>query len=301
MTAPYDVVGAGGLAYDLVLGVRRLPLDDQKYPAEYIGKLPGGFVANATCAAARLGLRAGYIGWVGDDEEGAMLHSEFLRWKVDPAGLTHVAGEVTPFTLVITDQRGGRSILLPLFPLYNALLSYEQLEVAAQARIVYTFPRDMAWCRQLHSAAQESGGGLALDVERAIPMRGGELVDAIRMADVVFVTESSLKAHGLPSIARLVRPHQWIIMTAGARGAYGIEHGMRKPVYRTAFDVPVLDTTGAGDCFHAAVLVARLEGATLPEALDFANAAAAIKVQHRGARGGLPARDEVDRFLRLRR
>jgi sugar/nucleoside kinase (ribokinase family) len=61
--------------------------------------------------------------------------------------------------------------------------------------------------------------------------------------------------------------------------------------------VPTVDTTGAGDCFHAALIAARLDGATLHEALAFATAAASIKVQHWGARGGLPTRPEVEALL----
>lgn len=301
MTFDFDFIGVGGLAYDLVLRVERLPLADDKYPAELLGKLPGGFIANATCAAARLGLRTGYIGWVGDDDEGTMLRDDFLSWGVEPAGLLRVRGETTPFTLVMTDQRGARSIVLPAFPLYDAELTYEQSQLAARARVIYSFPRDPVWCAQLRHVTVESGGLFALDVESGIKMRGDELIDTIRMADIVFLTDSSLQTLGLPPIQKLIGSQQWIILTAGSKGAYGIEHGRRKPVFERALRVPVQDTTGAGDCFHAALIAARLDGATLPEALVFANAAAAQAVQHTGARGGLPTRKEVEAQLRLAR
>ena len=81
------------------------------------------------------------------------------------------------------------------------------------------------------------------------------------------------------------------------QGAQGITTGMRRPHKQSAHSVPAIDTTGAGDTFHAALIAARLDGAELPEALAFAAAAAAIKVQHRGARGGLPTRAEVERMM----
>ncbi|RPI93390.1 MAG: carbohydrate kinase family protein [Chloroflexi bacterium] len=117
------------------------------------------------------------------------------------------------------------------------------------------------------------------------------------MADVVFFREASLKRFHLPSIDRLAEARQWMILTAGSKGAYGIESGRRKPVFRPARKVNAVDTTGAGDCFHAALLAAKLGGATLDEALAFANVAAALKVQHRGARGGLPTRTQVEHAL----
>ena len=298
MAFDFDWIGVGGLAYDLVLSVDRLPIADEKYPAELIGKLPGGFIANATCTAARLGLRAGYVGWVGDDDEGDMLVADFVAWGVDPAGLTHVRGERTPFAVVITERGGGRAILRPSSPLYHLPLSREQLQCAARARLIYSFPRDPAWCRALHETARQCGALLALDVESALGLSGDDLRVLLQMADVAFISERALADRGLHALGELARPRQWIVMTAGSRGAYGMEGGMRQPAFRPALDVKVLDTTGAGDCFHAALLAARLDGAALEEALAFANAAAAIKVQHRGARGGLPTRAAVEQMLR---
>jgi sulfofructose kinase len=297
----YDVIGAGGLAYDLMMMVKSLPLSDEKYPAEIVGKLPGGFIANAVCAAGRWGLRAGFIGWTGDDSEGEMLRQDFLRCNVNPVGLVCVPGAVTPFTVVITDRQAQRVILVPDFPLYGAELTYDQVSLAAQARIVLTFPRDLAWCGQFRSATLETGGLFALDTENTVPMRGDELHHAIRMADVVFFSEDSLKRLGLPPIHKLVDQRQWLIMTAGGKGAYGIEYGRRKPVFQPAREVAAVDTTGAGDCFHAALLAAKLDGAGLDEALAVANAAAAIKIQHRGARSGLPTRQDVEDLLRTSR
>jgi sugar/nucleoside kinase (ribokinase family) len=295
--AEYDLIGVGGLAYDLVLRVDHLPIVDEKYPARLIGKLPGGFIANATCAAARLGLRTGYIGWVGDDSEGAMLRQDFLEWGVDPVGLVCVLNELTPFTVVITDVRGYRAILLPASRLYDLPFSPEQLTLAGQARVILTFPRDLQWFGHLRRRSREAGGLLAMDVENTVPIQGHELRQAIRLTDVVFLKHSSLPLIGVYALRDLVQPGQWIIQTAGGRGAYGIEAGMDEPIFRPALPVEAVDTTGAGDCFHAALLVAKLDGATLAEALEFANAAAAIKVQYHGARGGLPTRDEIEALL----
>ena len=297
MSFKVDFLGVGGLAYDLVLRVESLPIADEKYPARLIGRLPGGFIANATCAAARLGLRAAYIGWVGEDADGAFLHDDFVKWGVDPAGLVRVRGELTPFTVVITDSRGQRAILLPASPLYEAAFTSEQLALVGQAHAVYTFPRDLAWFEQLRSRTRESGGLLALDVENTVPMQGDDLRQAIRLADVVFLTHSSLALIGVHSLRELAAPDRWVVMTGGSRGAQAIAGGMEEPVHQPALAVNVVDTTGAGDCFHAALIAARLDGAGLVEALRFATAAAALKVQHHGARGGLPSRDDIAEML----
>lgn len=59
----------------------------------------------------------------------------------------------------------------------------------------------------------------------------------------------------------------------------------------------IVDTTGAGDCFTAAFVVARLEGAHFRQALKFATAAAGLCIQVKGAMTSLPRRADVDAFV----
>lgn len=297
MSDHYDFLGVGGLAVDVAIAVDRLPITDEKYPARLVGRLPGGFIANAACAAARLGLQSAYIGWTGDDADADLLIQDFRDQGVDPAGLVRVPGEPTPFTVVITDSAGQRAILLPESPLHNQPFSPAQLALAGQARVVYTYPRDPAWVETLAEAAHAGGGLFALDVETAVPLRGAALRAAVEQADIAFVQREALAELGAPDLRALVRPGQWLVMTSGSAGAWGMAHGMAEPIHQPARRVEVVDTTGAGDCFHAALIAARLNGAELAAALAFAGAAAAIKVQHRGARGGLPTRAEVEALL----
>jgi sulfofructose kinase len=67
-----------------------------------------------------------------------------------------------------------------------------------------------------------------------------------------------------------------------------------------AFDVPVVDTLGAGDVWHGAFALALAEGLRETDAIRFASAAAALKVQRSGGRAGAPARAELDDFLAAR-
>src|SRR5436305_4135482 len=67
---PFDVVGVGLNATDTLLIVPRFPAYAGKVPFEREILSPGGQVASAMVACARLGLRVKYIGTVGDDERG---------------------------------------------------------------------------------------------------------------------------------------------------------------------------------------------------------------------------------------
>ena len=65
----FDVVGVGLNATDTVLMVPRFPSYGGKVPFTREFYSVGGQVAMAVVACARLGLRAKYIGTVGDDCE----------------------------------------------------------------------------------------------------------------------------------------------------------------------------------------------------------------------------------------
>ena len=101
-----------GVAVDIVLGVDDLAQVREKFACDYLGQYGGGLIANATVAAARLGRRCGFVGWVGDDEHGRFLREEFAAAEVDTSGLLTVAG-ATPFTVVVVDARGEHLIALP--------------------------------------------------------------------------------------------------------------------------------------------------------------------------------------------
>jgi ribokinase len=61
--------------------------------------------------------------------------------------------------------------------------------------------------------------------------------------------------------------------------------------------VKPVDATAAGDTFNGALAVGLAEGRSMPQAIDFANAAAALSVTRPGAQASIPTRSQVDRFL----
>jgi ribokinase len=82
-----------------------------------------------------------------------------------------------------------------------------------------------------------------------------------------------------------------IILTAGSKGAfYGYGKERRKG---EIVNVPVVDTTGAGDCFSGYFLAAREYGLSIQDSLNIACKAAAITVSRKGAMGAIPFKDEV--------
>ena len=86
-----------------------------------------------------------------------------------------------------------------------------------------------------------------------------------------------------------------VIITLGSQGAWVTSVNLEKKI--SAFSVPVVDTTAAGDTFCGALAVAIGEGKALEKALRFASAAAAISVTRFGAHPSIPTRQEIEGFL----
>jgi sugar/nucleoside kinase (ribokinase family) len=82
-----------------------------------------------------------------------------------------------------------------------------------------------------------------------------------------------------------------LVPISGAHTGDGVFEQAAAPVQK------VVDTTGAGDCFTAAFVVAILEGVHVRRALKFATAAAGLCIQVKGAMTSLPRRAEVDAFI----
>lgn len=279
----------------------RLPNGDDKIVAKFGGRLAGGLVANAACASARLGLDAAWSGLLGDDDFGEILLSDFARFGVD-ASLAEVRpGEASDFCMILLEPGGERTILVVnTIPGPPPLTEGVRAALAA-AKIVYSMPYQQDWFSELAETASACRCETALDIESSCPLQGEALTAALRQADIVFCSPGGLKlATGADEAAEGARqilslgPRE-VIVTQGAKGAYGITNA--ETIFSPAFCVPVVDTTGAGDCFHAAYLLGRLRGWTLAERLRFANAAAALSVQKMGAREALPTFQEVETFL----
>jgi ribokinase len=118
----------------------------------------------------------------------------------------------------------------------------------------------------------------ALDVPDALLVR----------ADVIVVNESEAGFYG----ARLDALPARIVRTYGAAGAAMFKTG-REMARAVPPPIEAIDTTGAGDCFVAALTVALAEGFETQAALHLACAAAALACTKEGAQPSFPVRSQL--------
>jgi sugar/nucleoside kinase (ribokinase family) len=297
----FDLFCMGGCSVDFVVKTPRLPVRDEKLLVEYCGREAGGLVANTACAAARLGLITGWSGLVGDDENGQIVLQDFARFGVNVSYATVLSGSATDFTVILVDPKGDRTILVVPVIKKSLPFSPDTLKALNRARIGYSIPHEPDWFQRFSSSVREGGGKVAVDLEGSSPVSGLDLDAVLKMADFTFCSLDGLElgtgtrepAEGAGKL--LDMGQEMVIVTLGKAGSAVFTRKER--YWSPGFSVNVVDTTGAGDCFHAAFLTGLQAGWPLEKILRFANAAAALSVQSMGARRSLPIPAEIEAFL----
>ncbi|WP_044560538.1 carbohydrate kinase family protein [Azospirillum sp. B4] len=297
----FGLLAYGDPNIDLVFAVDHAPAADEKVLGRHLGRHAGGTAANVACAAARLGLPTAAYGRIGrDDGDGEFLVADFHRFGVATPWVRPVDGPCATALILVRERDGEKALVyapLPGWPLEPATLA----PALEQSRVVYAMPYDLAEFEAVSRLARTAGTLVAIDVEAAVAPGPGRLAALLPLTDIVFFNEGGFRAAtGLPPTpdharALLNQGPGLVVVTLGARGAIAVRNG--ETVIQPAFPARMVDATGAGDCFNAAVLARLLNGDDLAEAMRFAAAAASLAITAVGARAAFPDRGAVASVL----
>lgn len=301
-TSGIDVVALGENSLDFVAVTDATRVAGSKQPLSAFRLQPGGQMATAAIACARLGARTRYVGAFGTDEWSARARAPLDAAGVDVVAIerTGVAGRVA---VILVDATGDRTV----FECRDAALTIAADEMSAarieQAKVLLVDATHVEAAVHAARRARAAGTISIVDVDRPSPAVD-RLLDEI---DVAIMPESFVREwtgaadlrDGLVRAAARCTRAGLVVATRGEAGSttYCGGHFVDVP----ACNVPVVDTTGAGDAFRAGFAVALLDDgrASLEEVLRFATAVAGLNCRAIGAQAGLPTRDEVRAICRV--
>ncbi len=294
-----DVLGMACCCWDLLAIVDRMPELDEKVGMTEWTQQGGGQAATAMVAIARLGGRAAIIGRVGDDPNGENIKQAFVSDGVDISGLQQLPGRTSQFAIcIIHAPTGQRSILWKggtVGPPTPDEVNSEQVR-SAQVLLVDAHAPEAGL--RAAECAREAGLPVVLDLEKPNPTNE-QLVRLCTHPVLPLDYVRALTGHDDPVAAcRQVQRlgPRTVVVTLGNRGCVAVEDD--RVTRMPAYDVPVVDTTGAGDVFHGAFAYGLVLGLNLEDNLRFASAVAALKCRALGGRAGLPNMAEVEALLR---
>jgi ribokinase len=310
MQKPIVVVGSINL--DLVAGADHIPQVGETIIGTSFKTFQGGKGANQAVAVARLGYPVSMVGNVGEDAFGPPLRKAMGDAGVDTAFVSQVAGS-SGVALITTGRQGENNIVV--VPGANGLLTPELVEKATPALqgagfLLAQLEIPLETVEYLAIFADRHGIPLMLD-----PAPARELPDVL-LRKITWITPNETEAelllrraiHNDPkdkdndaeifaALDRLLALGvENVMLKLGSQGCAIVQAKQRKHRV-SAFQVPAVDSTAAGDAFNAAFAVGLLHGQTTMQSAIFASAAAAISVTRAGAQPSLPTRSEVDEFL----
>ncbi len=302
---PIDVIGFGENSVDAVATVPRWPVQDEKLELVDLTTLPGGQVASALVACARLGCQTQYIGVFGDDSHATLIADALKREGVDTTSCVRVSAPNRAAVVIVEPSAGTRTVLWRR----DVRLKWPAAQTLAprvsQARLLLVDSTDVAGSVAAAVSARSAGVPVVLDIDE-VDEDGPRAEALLQLVDVLISAQGFPQAHtGERSLGQALRALHLqykpaaVVVTLGASGSVAWDG--TQEFESPGFAVDVVDPTGAGDAFRggfmAAWIAARPGTARLPDLLRFGNATAALNCRAQGAQTGLPSKAEVQSFL----
>jgi ribokinase len=244
------------------------------------------------------------IARVGADEFGRIGRE---LWRAEGIDATHVEvadGEPTGVAQILVYDDGDNSIAVYAGASAGLTAGHAQAArpaLAASRVVMAPCEVPLAATLEAFRIARACGAMTVLDPAPAQPLPG----DLLAISDVLTPNETELRLLAgmaadapLDMAARnlLERGARAVLVTLGSDGCALYRPGL-PPQRESGLPMPVVDTIGAGDTLTGALAAALARGEALPDAMRWANAAAALSVTGRGAIGGMPTLAQVRALL----
>jgi sugar/nucleoside kinase (ribokinase family) len=270
--------------------------------------IPGGVGLNTAVAAARLGGRSGLIAGLGCDSASEGVIGYLRAEGVDTRLLVRSAEDTTGFCIVAVGSDGEKSLIAHLGA--NRALTpdradWQALDPGSFLHVGGCFAVPELSGESLEAVLEAGRArGCRLSVESAWDVTGHWLrsVEKLLPSLEVFMASDN-EAEGMTGRADPAEACRelaaagpdLVVVKAGGRGCFVWLEGS---VHRfPAYQVGVVDVTGAGDCFSGGFLVALAKGWDTPAAVRFASAVAAMNVTAVGSVAGVRSMEATLAFM----
>jgi ribokinase len=296
----YAAIGFGALNVDRLFRVNKIAgREEESFVTEY-QEFCGGSAANTVVGLARLGLRVGYVGKVADDGEGQLLRNNFVKEGVDTEGTVVTDEGHSGLVMGFVDKEGERALYVA--PGVNDAITLDEvnMDYVKQAGILHLtsfvgekpFETQVGVVDQLPMNVKVSFDPGMLYAKKGLQ----ELRPIIKRVFAMCPNELEVKQltgqrYEEGAATLIAEGARVVAVKLGKRGCYvtdGSQHHLLE-----AFEVKVVDTTGAGDAWNAGFLYGLLKNRSLEDCGNLGNFVASRCIVEWGARTGLPRLAEL--------
>ncbi|MEM7568982.1 MAG: ribokinase [Pseudomonadota bacterium] len=279
MAEPARIAVVGSINLDFVIQTERLPVAGETVSGGTFFTTPGGKGGNQALAAQKLGAQVAMVACVGNDPYAQAALANLEAAGVDLSGLMRLDGIATGAAFIGVDAQGENQITVASGA--NAAFTPERAPAITADWII---AQQEVAPETVQAAAQKSDAKLCLNAAPVKPVPQA-LLDR---ADLIVVNEIEYESYK----SQLASLDALIALTLGGAGAELHQNG--KTIAKAAAPkVDVKDTTGAGDCFVAALTVFLAQGHAPQAALSAACHCGALATTQLGAQSGTPSLEDV--------
>ncbi|MGP4069086.1 ribokinase [Halobacillus sp. B29] len=292
MTKKPKVTVIGSINMDLTVQTTIMPKQGETVLGDNFATYPGGKGANQAVAAARLGADVQMLGAVGNDVFGKDLVHHLQNEGIDTSAIARSEKEATGTATIILSNQDNR-IIVAAGANKEVTPSYIQdhLERIQESDIVLTqLEIPLETITYLSELKKD------LDVPMILNPAPYQPLPASVIEAFDYLTPNETEAELFKKELQEDRSEDKWITTRGSEGVTIYKDGELVTV--PSYDVTVEDTTGAGDTFSGALATQLAEGYSIEQAVQTANAAAALSIMKKGAQSGMPDQASVEQFLR---
>ena len=312
MAKDLQVIGLGLATLDVLMRLGDMPTWERGARLSGFRFDGGGPVGTAMVASAKLGARVGFIGTAGTDDAAEIKLKSMVECGIDLSHLTRHSGPEDQVVVVYVHAETGERVFSGMGMGQRKPLRADDLDreyiVSADYLHLEGFHHEAAL--QAAKWMREAGKTVVMDGSKTTRPVGDTHRELIRYVDVLITGEGY--GRGLTGIDDIWEAGEAVLQlgprifceTVGVTGSYTVtaaHQGRPASSFHTpAFEVDVVDTTGAGDVFHGAYIVGLIHGWTPRQCAQFATAVSALKCTQLGGRAGIPTFDETLAFLKDR-
>ena len=299
-----DIIGFGALNLDKLYKVEKIAKRGEHVAIKSINESSGGSAANTIAALSKLKLKTGFIGAVGNDNEGKIIIEDFKKFKVNTDGIVKIKNQRTGFVIGFVDNKGERT-LYP-YPGANSFLNKKNISLTyiKNSKFLHltSFVDEKQFRLQKYliekikskKEIKISFSPGDLYVKKGIK----ELMPIIKRSEIIFLNANEVRIltgksyiNGAKILVEKGKV-KIVVITLGKQGCY--IKTKESEIYVPSKKLKrVVDTTGAGDSFAAGFLYGLIKKESLDECGKLGNYLAWKCIQKFGARTWLSTIDKI--------
>jgi sulfofructose kinase len=296
-----NIAGIGQSSIDYIGFIEKYPPEDTKCEVSQWHISGGGPVPTALVALSRFGMSTRFMGKIGSDEAGKIIKDGLIKEKINITYLIEQEGAHSQIAFIVVNKNNGKRTIFwsktTAQPFKKDDLSVSFLD---KINFLHLDGYEIELSVEAAYRARQQSIPVMLDAGR---MRD-DLYNLIPLCDYVVCSEQFSYVFGRndheTTLSELLKMGvKTATVTLGVQGSLTASN--REKFSHLAYPVDVVDTTGAGDIFHAGYIYGLLKNWSLKETVSFASAVSALNCRQIGGRGVIPTITQARSFMKKAR